>query len=171
MGSRVGRVGELLRDEGVRCLLGEFLSLGDGALHALRAVRQDNLRAVCLEQVAALDAHRLRHCQDGFVAASCCDAGEADARVAGGRLDDRSARLQFAVFLGLLDYGLRDAVLDGASRIEVLELHVDVSLDVIGLDEVVGLQERRTADQFRNAVVDFTHGEYLHLYHVHFSAS
>ena len=139
MGSRVGRVGELLRNEGVRRLLGEFFCLGDRALHALRAVRQDNLRAVCLEQIAALDAHRLRHRQDGLITAGCCDTGEADTRVAGSRLDDRCARLELTILLSLLDHGLGDAVLDGASRVKVLELHVDVGLETIGLDEVVGL--------------------------------
>ena len=45
-----------------------------------------------------------------------------------GVLDDRHARLQRAVRLGVLDHGLRDAILDGAARVLHLELDQDPRL-------------------------------------------
>ena len=60
---RVGRVGELAGNKAVGQSRGQFLRLGDGSLHAQRAVRQHQFRAVGFQEVAAFHAHRLRHGQ------------------------------------------------------------------------------------------------------------
>ena len=52
---------------------------------------------------------------------------EADAGVAGGRLDDRPARLEQPVALGRLDHREADPVLDRAAGVEVLELGEDAA--------------------------------------------
>ena len=161
MRRRVRLVRELRGDERMRRRLRELLRLCDGALHALAAIREDDLRTVGLEQIAALDAHRLRHREDGAVAAGRRDRGEADARVARRRLDDDAARLELALFLRLIDHRLRDAVLDRASRVEILQLDEDVRLEVVRLDEMIGLEQRRMADELRNVVVNLTHERFL----------
>ena len=79
------------------------------------------------------------------------DEGEREARVAGGRLDDRAARLQLAVLLGLLDHRKTDAILDRATRIVAFEL--EEQLAAAGV-EALGLDDRRVADQFEDALVD-----------------
>ena len=157
MRGRVRLVRELRRDEGARRLFGELFGFRNGALHALAAVRQHDLRAIGLQQVAALDAHRLRHREDGFVASCRRDAREADARVARRRLDDDAAGLQLALFLRLLDHRLRDAVFDGAGRVEVLELDEHICGQVIRLDEIVRLEKRGLADEFRDALINLSH--------------
>lgn len=64
VGLGVGRVDELAGNEAVGESCGQFLRLGNGSLHAQRAVRQHQFRAVGLQQVAAFHAHRFRHGQD-----------------------------------------------------------------------------------------------------------
>ena len=55
------------------------------------AGREDDLGAVRAEDVAALEAHVLRHHEDAAIAAHRGDHGERDARVAARRLDDDGA--------------------------------------------------------------------------------
>ena len=64
----IGLVGELAGDEAVRRLGGKLLGFRYRALHPLCAVGQNYLRAVGLEQLAPLDAHRLRHGEYNFIA-------------------------------------------------------------------------------------------------------
>ena len=76
---RVGRVFELLWDDGVRQCLDQFLRLGDRALHALGTFRQHQLGAKEGQHLAALDRHRFRHGEDQLVALGGGDEGERDA--------------------------------------------------------------------------------------------
>ena len=87
MDRRVGRIVELLQDEAVRRLRQDLVGLGDGALHAVGAGRQHNLRAKSQQRNAALQAHRFRHGQDQLVALDCGHKRQRDARVAAGRLN------------------------------------------------------------------------------------
>ena len=64
----IGLVGELAGDEAVRRLGGKLLGFRYRALHALCPVGQNYLRAVGLEQLAPLYAHRLRHGEYNFIA-------------------------------------------------------------------------------------------------------
>ena len=90
----------------------QLLGACDRALHPLRAVRQDDLRPIGLEEVAALHAHRLRHRENRAVAARRRHRGDTDARVAARRLDQRRPRRNLAVLFRLLDHRDRNAILD-----------------------------------------------------------
>ena len=65
-------------------LLGQLVSLGDSALHALGAFSQNQLGTVSLHQLAALHAHGFGHDNDDLIAAGSCHAGQADAGVGTG---------------------------------------------------------------------------------------
>src|SRR5205085_10706979 len=66
------------------------------------------------------------HHEDAAVALDGGADREPDAGVAGGRLDDRAARLQLPFALGRLDHRQPDAVLDRAAGVQVLELCKDL---------------------------------------------
>ena len=123
---RVGGIDELSGKEAVGDLLCQLLGFGDGALHALGALRQDELSAVSLHQLPAFDGHRFGHHDDDPVASCRSDGGKSDACVAGGRLNDDAAGFQLAGCLGIVDHGLGNAVLDGAGRIEVFKLCINL---------------------------------------------
>jgi hypothetical protein len=78
----VGGVLELLRNDRIRQRRGQFLGLGDRALHALRAFRQHQFGAEQRQHLAALDRHRLGHGEDQLVALGCGREGERDAGIA-----------------------------------------------------------------------------------------
>ena len=88
MNGRVGRVLELLCKIGVRGAGGDPLGLGNRAAHSFGAGSQHQLRAVAAQQQAALDRHGFRHGQDAAVAFGRADKCQADAGVAGSRLDN-----------------------------------------------------------------------------------
>ena len=161
MGGGVGGVDELSGDEAVRDLLRQLVGLGDGALHALRALGQHQLGAVGLHQLAALDAHRLRHDDDDAVAARGGHGGKADARVAGGRLDDDGAGLQLALGLRLIDHRLGDTVLHAAGGVEVLQLREDARLELLGLFDMGQLQQGGLADQLVSGSINLAHVRFL----------
>ena len=146
---RVGRVVELLRHEVVLVLRHQLLGGEDGAGHALDRRREDELGAVALQQLAALGAHVVRHRQDQLVALHGSDHREADAGVAGRRLDDGGAGLEHAALLGVLDHRERDAVLDAAAGVAALELGDDLGA-ALGHDAVEP-HHRRVADEVENA--------------------
>ena len=154
----VGRVLELLRDERVRRGLVQLLGLGDGALHAVLAGGEDQLRAVRGGELAALDAHRVRHRQDQVVALDRRDQRQADARVPARRLDQRPARLERAGRLRRLDHRQRDAVLDRPARIEILHLGDHFRRALV---QVADADEGRVPDQFGNLFVDVRHVVFL----------
>ena len=72
----------------------------------------------------------LSHRDNQGIAFLGADHGQADARVAGRCLDDGLAGLEGAVFLGRLDDGQGQPVLDRATGIEGLDL--DVHVHVLG---------------------------------------
>ncbi|MBP5726990.1 MAG: cysteine synthase A, partial [Clostridia bacterium] len=57
----------LARNKAVRDFLGEFIGLGNGALHALRAFGEHKLSAVGFENISSLNAHRFRHRENDAV--------------------------------------------------------------------------------------------------------
>ena len=86
---------------------------GDRALHALFARREVEGRAIGEHQPAALDAHAFGHDQDQLVALDRRDHREADAGIAGGRLDDRRRRASACRYCSASSIiAKRDAVLD-----------------------------------------------------------
>jgi hypothetical protein len=119
----IGGVGELLRDEAVRRLGQNLLGLGDGALHAVGAGGQHDLRAKGQQQHAALQAHGLRQGEDQPVALDGGHKGQRDAGVAAGRLDQHGlAGGDLALLLGGLDQRQADAVLYAGYRVLALQL-------------------------------------------------
>ena len=155
MDGGVGRIRELAGQEAAGRLRGDLLRLGNGTLHALRTVRQDKLRTIGLEQIAALDTHGLRHGQDDAVAARGRHGGKADAGVAARRLDDDSARLQQAALLGIVQHGAGDAVLYAARGVKIFDLGQQVCLQAARRGKALQLHERRVADELGNAGIDF----------------
>ena len=126
---RVGRVLELLRQEvALRVGGGHLLGPADGALHALGARGQDQVRAEGGQHPAPLDAHGLGHGQGQLVAARRAHEGQRDAGVAAGRLDDLDAGLEHAALLGVPDHGRADAALDRVGRVAALDLGQDGGL-------------------------------------------
>src|SRR5262249_15152352 len=97
-----------------------------------------------------LAAHLVGNHEDELVALARRDERQAQARVPGGRLDDRAAGLQRPVALGLLDHREPDAVLDGAARVLALELEEQPAWAGI---EPRGLDHRRVADEREDRVV------------------
>ena len=161
---RVCRVDELTRDKAVRGLLRKLICLRDRAGHTLCALGQNQLRAVGLEHIAALDGHGLGHGEDDAVAAGRRDSRQTDAGVAGGRLDDDRARLEQALCLCVVDHCLCDAVLDTAGRIEVLELRQNLCFEVLLLLDMHQLQKRSVADQLVCGCVNPAHDNFLLIY-------
>ena len=157
---RVGRIHELPRKEAARDLLCQLLRAGDGALHALRAFRQNQLRAVGLHELAALDGHAVRHDDDNAVAPCRRDGGKADAGIAGGRLNDDGTLLQKALLLRVVDHGLCDAVLDRTGGIEILQLGKDLDLQAEFLFNMCKLQKRRSADKLICGRINFRHNNF-----------
>ena len=151
---RVGRVDELSRNEAVRDLTRQFFRSGDGALHALRSFGQDELRTVCLHELSALDAHRLRHGDDDPVASGRRDRRQTDARVAAGRLDDRAALFEQAFFFRIFDHLLRNTVFDAAGRVEVLQLGEQFRLEAFRLFDVGQFEDRGLPDEFGKGFIN-----------------
>ena len=121
----------------------DFLGARDRALHALLARRQVELGAIGEHQPAALDAHAVGHDQDQPVALDRGDHREADAGIAGGRLDDHAAGLELAAALRILDHRQRDAVLDRPAGIGALLLDPDFGAVA---EQAVDANVRRVAD-------------------------
>ena len=153
-------VHELPGDEAVRNLLCQLVRLGDGALHALRALGEHQLRAVGLHQLAALDAHGLRHDDDDAVAARGGDGGKTDAGVAGGRLNDDGASGVSSPFgLRVVEHRLRNAVLHSVRRgSEYSSFARMLGVQVRCFSSIWReLQQRRVADQLVGGGIDLGH--------------
>jgi hypothetical protein len=154
VGQRVGRVLELVDVDRSRDRLGQGLG------HVLVVFR------MALADVAAGQAHvhahgpqvqdlfprhLVRHDQDQLVALQRRHLGQAEAGIAGRRLDDRAARLEAAVGLGRLDHRARHAVLDRAPGVLVLQLQeqparpgVEVATSSIGVLPIRSIAEFTT---------------------------
>ncbi len=110
-----------------------------------RRRRDHDLGAVRAEHRDLLLAHLVGHDEDAAVALAGRGDGQPDARVARGRLDDRAARLELPLALGLLDHREADPVLDRAARVEELELGEDPR--VARRREPLEPDDRRAADE------------------------
>ena len=119
---RVGRVGELARNEAARRLRRQFFRLRDRALHAFGTVCQYQFGAVRLEQVAAFYTHCFWHGQDDLISSGRRDGSQSDTGIAAGRFNDDRARFQHAGCFRVVDHPLGDPVLDAACRIEIFQL-------------------------------------------------
>ena len=128
VGMRVRLVGVLVRLPRAGRLAGQ--AIADPVIGAL-VVRgdvgraDDDLRTVGAQQRPLLLGLLVGHHEDAAVALHRGSLREADAGVAAGRLHDHATRLQQPGPLGGLDHGQRDAVLDRAAGVHVLELGDD----------------------------------------------
>src|SRR5581483_4608397 len=117
--------------------------------------RDHDLGAVGAERRDLLLAHLVGHDEDAAVALDRgCDR-EADARVAGGRLDDRPARPELPLALGGLDHRQADAVLDRAAGVQVLELREH--LRAAAGRELRQPNDRRRADELEDRWIAARH--------------
>jgi hypothetical protein len=124
--------------------------VGVGVVGRHRGGRDHDLGAVGREHVALVLADLVGEHEHAAVAALLGDEREADAGVAGGRLDDGAARLQLPVALGRVDDARGDAVLGAAARVQVLDLHQHGRRDA--LDHPVQLDERGVPDEVEDRV-------------------
>ena len=101
-------------------MLAQLFGCFDGAFHAVFPAGELYVCAVSLHQGAALDAHRLGHGKNEWVAFYGCDESQPDACVAAGGLDDCGTGLELPCSLGFFDHGTGDAVFHAAAGIEKL---------------------------------------------------
>src|ERR1700722_8752733 len=125
---------------------GQFDRLFDHSDRSLGRGRQHNLRPEKTHQPASFDAKGLSHRQDERIAFRGADHGEPDAGIAARRLDDGLAWLELSGLLRRLDHPQRQSVLDGAERIERLDLHIEID-PVRG--EAVDPDDRRMSDRLQ----------------------
>ncbi len=141
----VGGVVELVGPDGVVEALGVPLGL---VVVVLRVVERDgghrvNLGAEHAEEVNLLLRLRVGHVDDTLVPLGAANVREADARVAGGALDDGAAGLDQPLLLGVLHDEESGAVLDAAAGLHELGLAEDLAASL--LRELVEPDERRVA--------------------------
>ena len=156
---RVGGVVELVDVERVAAGLarearGHVLVVLGMALGHVGA-RGVHLGAQRLQVQHLLRRHLVGHHQHHAVALGARHQRQAQARVAGRRLDHRAARLEPAVALGGLDHRQADAVLDRAAG--VLRLQLEEQLAAAGV-ELRDLDQRRVADEVEHGGAGRTGG-------------
>ena len=143
----IGGIDKLTGDKAAGDLTGQLLRLGNGAAHALGALRQHQFGAVGLHQLAALHAHGLRHDDDDPIATGGGHGGQTDAGITGSRLDDNAAGLQQALRLCVVDHGTGDTILHGAGGVEILQLAQQPGLQTVRLLQMGQLQQGSVADE------------------------
>ena len=131
----------------------QLLGLGNSTFHAFGTIGENNLCPIGLQQVAALHRHSLWHGQDSSIASSSCNAGQANTGIATGRLDDNRILGKLAFSLSLFNHTLGNTILDTASWVEVFQLYQNICLQIIGLDEIVGLQQWGMTDKLCNTII------------------
>ena len=119
---RVCGILELARHEGVRHLGQQRLRARHRAAHAVRGGGQHDVRAVSAQDVAALEAHVLRHHQHTAIATHGRDHRETDAGVAARGLDDHGGGLELAGPFGRQDHRQRRTILDATRGVHELDL-------------------------------------------------
>ena len=145
--ARVGRIGKLIDIEGAGGFIGDplrhVLVILGMALADVRA-RHHDLDAHRAQVKDLLLAHLVGDDEPQPIALVNRRECETEAGVAGGRLDDRSARREFSFLLGGLDHPQRDSILDRATGILRFELRVELATTRVELRQA---DHRRVADQ------------------------
>ena len=157
VGLGVGGIHELAGDEAAGDLGSQLVGLGNGTLHALGTLAEAQPCAVCLDELPTLYAHGVRHDDDQIVAPGGSHGGQADAGIAGGRLDEGGTGLQGPGLLGLVNNGPGDPVLYGAGGIEVLQLGQDPGFQLLFLLDMGQLQQGGLSNQLVSRGIDFRH--------------
>ena len=112
----------------------------------------DQLGPAQPQHVLLFLALRLRNDDQRAIAARIGDERQADAGVAGGRLDDQAAGAQFAALFRLQDHLPAGAILHRAAGVHEFGLAEDRASGRLG--GALQLDERRMADGFDDAVAD-----------------
>ena len=153
VGGGVGGVIKLAGDEAAGDLPGQLFRLGYRTGHA--AFRhQHQLRPVSLQQGTALRAHGGRHGEDHPIALGDGHGRKADAGVAGGGLDDRSAGLQHAGGLRLTQHLQGHPVLGASGGVAALQLGQNDGLQPAGTNVMINGKQRRIAHQLLHGMID-----------------
>ena len=103
------------------------------ALHAGRALGQDQIGAERTQHFAPLHRHGLGHDERDGIAARGRHEGQRDSGVAAGGLDQFLARPEDAALLGIPDHGSADAVLHRVGGIPAFDLGQDGGVRAIGV--------------------------------------
>ena len=159
MGLGVGGIGKLRGDKASRDLFRQCFGFCDGAGHALGTGSQYQFRAKGLHQQAALDAHGVRHDDDGLVAPGGGNGAKSDAGISAGGLDDGGAGLQITGGLRVINHHFCHPILGGTGGVEGFQLGKDFCLQIICFFQIGQLKKRRVADQLINGSVDSGHNK------------
>ena len=144
---RVCGIYKLTGDKAVRNLLCKFVRFFNRALHSLSALRQNELGAIRLHYLSALDGHRFRHYDYDSVTPCSRNGCKPYSCITGGRLDYNRALFEKSLLLRVIYHRLCNSVLDGARRIEILQLCEDFRFQSELFFYVSQLHKRRAADE------------------------
>ena len=159
VGVGVGRIEILIRQVGAGRLADDPLRdlvIGVGRVGRHRRRRDDHLGAVRFQEVDLLPAHLVGHHENRAVPLHGSDHGETGSGVPRRRLHDRAAGLEQPLRFRLGHDRHGDPILDGAARIEALELGEHGRAAV--LRHAPELDERRRPYGFKDRVVDLRLG-------------
>ncbi len=148
---------ELPGNESVRIALQKFLGFFDCAFHSLRAVREDDFRAIRLDELPPFHAHRFGHNDNHFVAASRSHRSKSDSCVAARRFDYRRARLESAGFFRVVNHRLCDSVFHASRDVEQFEFRQDARGKSEFFFDVSQFKKRRAPDELIRRSVNFCH--------------
>ena len=148
----IGLIIELERGKGVGIVPGQGLRLADGSFHAFCLRGAHDGGSETTHQDAFLLGEALGDKEHHSIAAVHADKGQPHTCIAGGRLDDRGAGLEYPPLLGVEDHSQGGAVFDAASGIQELKLGVDGGPAWPG--DSAEPQHGGLADQFGNVFGD-----------------
>ena len=151
-GAVVGVV-KLSGDKAAGVCGGKLIRFLNGARHALWAVGEHELCAVGGYQLPAFKAHRLGHDYDHLHAELGCVGGDANARVAAGRLDDERVFGYPAGAKGGVEHLFAYSVLGAARGIQVFELRKYLSPRARRFAECGETHEGSAADKLGGGTV------------------
>ncbi len=146
--------GCMLLSETLRTLLDQGKVLArDLVGHGARClIDQHHLRAERLHHARPLGCVSTRHNGDEGVSQCAADDGQSCACISAGQLDDRLPRLKLAVSSCLTDHLQCDAVFFRPSRIQVLELDQEATIQSEPTPDLVQLNHGGASDDFSDGV-------------------
>src|SRR6185369_14844682 len=130
----------------------QFLATIDSPLHSRLVRYVFNLTAERFDQLHFLDREAVWDAENNTVTARNSYEREPDSGVSGRWLDDRGARFQEPLFLGVENHAERGAILDRSARVEPFDFCVNVCEG--WLSESRKMKERSPAYEIENAFCD-----------------
>lgn len=127
----IARIGKLVGHEIFVGVAGHLAAgQADRPVGSLLGGRKDHLRTIGTNYFTPLDRHGAAHHDLHGISLDDADDGQADARIARRRFDDRLAGREAPVLFGLLDHPERNAVFDAARGVETFEFRIDIDVRV-----------------------------------------